>query len=297
MAFIIIDLEFNNLTGITKYYPDIYEEYSNLRDIEIENEIIEIGAIKLDNYMKPLYKFKTYIRPTVLPVLNPNVLEITKIKEEDLNGGVSFEEGINMLRNIINEGDIICSWAKDDIAEIIRNAIYHKYNDLNWINNYLDIQEYSTKILAKKKSLSLKNALDDLKIRVDQNKLHDALNDAIYTSYVFKAIYNSRIVKNYIIKDVYNMPALEIKNLKDFQIDTDFVEQKCPKCNVEVEIEVPLKAMSWRFVSLGKCPKCDSRVLNEVQIKKTISGQEVYKEISTIINEVEYMNYYYKINK
>ena len=34
-------------------------------------------------------------------------------------------------------GDIICSWAKDDIAEIIRNANYHGYNDLSWIERYL----------------------------------------------------------------------------------------------------------------------------------------------------------------
>ena len=297
MAFIIIDLEFNNLSGITKYYPNIYDEYANLKDIEVENEIIEIGAIKLDNYMKTLGEFKTYIKPTIFPILNPKVSEITNITDTDLQNGVSFKEGINDLRNIIEDGDIICSWAKDDIAQIISNAIYHKYDDLSWINNYLDIQEYSTKILAKKKVLSLKNALEELKIKVDKRNLHDALNDAIYTSFVFKRIYNSRIIRNYIIKDLYNMPVLEVKNLSDFNIDKGCVKECCPKCKIKIDIEIPLKAMSWRFVSLGKCPKCNNRVINEVQVKKTISGKVVYKEISTIINEVEYMNYYYKINK
>ncbi|AYE34800.1 3'-5' exonuclease [Clostridium septicum] len=297
MAFIIIDLEFNNLSGITKYYPNIYDEYANLKDIEVENEIIEIGAIKLDNYMKPLEEFKTYIKPTIFPILNPKVSEITNITDKDLQNGVSFKEGINNLRNIIEDGDIICSWAKDDIAQIISNAIYHKYDDLSWINNYLDIQEYSTKILAKKKVLSLKKALEELKIKIDKKNLHDALNDAIYTSFVFKRIYNSRIIRNYIIKDLYNMPVLEVKNLSDFNIDKSCVKEYCPKCKIKIDIEIPLKAMGWRFVSLGKCPKCNNRVINEVQVKKTISGKVVYKEISTIINEVEYMNYYYKINK
>lgn len=297
MAFIIIDLEFNNLNGINKYYPDIFNKNPYLKDIQIENEIIEIGAIKLDKYMKPLGQYKAYIKPSIIPILNPKVLEITKISKEDLEAGISFEEGMDGLRKLIDEDDIICSWAKDDITEIISNAVYHKYNNLEWLKNYLDIQEYSTKILAHKKSLSLKNALEELKIRIDPDKLHDALNDAVYTSYVLKRIYNSRIIKNYVIKDVYNMPALEVKNLQEYTLDETKVLEVCPKCKVNVDIEYPLRPISWRFLSIGICPKCNSKVINEVVIKKTFTGEEVYKEVSTIVNEIEYINYTYKMNK
>ena len=297
MAFIIIDLEFNNLNGINKYYPDIFNDNPDLKDIQIENEIIEIGAIKLDKYMKPLGEYKAYIKPSIIPVLNPKVLEITKISKEDLDSGISFEEGIDGLRSLIDEDDIICSWAKDDIIEIMSNAIYHKYEDLKWLKNYLDIQEYSTKILAHKNSLSLKNALEELKIRIDPSKLHDALNDAVYTSYVLKRIYNSRIIKNYVIKDIYNMPALEVKNLQEYNLDENKVKEICPKCKVGLAIEYPLKPINWRFLSLGICPKCNRKVINEVVIKKTFSGEEVYKETSTIVNEVEYINYTYKMYK
>ncbi|NKF06347.1 exonuclease domain-containing protein [Clostridium gasigenes] len=297
MAFIIIDLEFNNLNGINKYYPDIFNDNPDLKDIQIENEIIEIGAIKLDKYMKPLGEYKAYIKPSIIPVLNPKVLEITKILKEDLDSGISFEEGMDGLRSLIDEDDIICSWAKDDIIEIMSNAIYHKYEDLKWLKNYLDIQEYSTKILAHKNSLSLKNALEELKIRIDPSKLHDALNDAVYTSYVLKRIYNSRIIKNYVIKDIYNMPALEVKNLQEYNLDENKVKEICPKCKVGLAIEYPLKPINWRFLSLGICPKCNRKVINEVVIKKTFSGEEVYKETSTIVNEVEYINYTYKMYK
>jgi DNA polymerase III epsilon subunit-like protein len=297
MAFIIIDLEFNNLEGIHKYYPNIFKEYPNLKDLELDNEIIEIGAIKLDNYMKPMKEFKTYIKPSLITVLNPKISEITNIKESDLENGVTFQDGIEQLATLIDEGDIICSWAKDDIIEIINNAIYHKYDNLNWLKNYLDIQEYSTKILAKKKSLSLKNALEELKIKVDNDKLHDALNDAIYTSLVFKRIYNSRVLKNYIIKDIYNMPAVDVKNLEEYELDVNKIKEKCPKCNIDLQIEYNLRPIKWRFVSIGKCPKCNNKVINEVIIKKTFTGEEVYKEISTIINEVEYMNYSYRMEK
>lgn len=297
MAFIIIDLEFNNLEGIDKYYPNIFVEYPSLENLDLDNEIIEIGAIKLDNYMKPLNEFKAYIKPSVIPVLNPKISEITNITEKDLEKGLSFEEGIEKLSQLIDEGDIICSWAKDDIIEIINNAIYYKYDNLYWLKNYLDLQEYSTKILAKKKSLSLKNALEELKVKVDNNKLHDALNDAIYTSEVFKRIYNSRVLKNYVIKDIYNMPAMDVKNLTEYELDREKIDCKCPKCNIDIELEFDFLPMKWRFVALGKCPKCDNKVIDEVIVKKTFSGEEVYKEMATIIDEIEYMNYSYKIKK
>ncbi len=297
MAFIIIDLEFNNLEGIHKYYPDLFTKYPSLENAELDNEIIEIGAIKLDNYMKPLNEFKAYIKPSAIPVLNPKISEITSITEKDLESGLSFQEGIEKLSELIDEGDVICSWAKDDIIEIINNAVYYKYENLDWLKNYLDLQEYSTKILGKKKSLSLKNALEDLKIKVDNSKLHDALNDAIYTAEVFKRIYNSRVLKNYIIKDIYNMPAMTIKNLSEYKLDIEKLVGKCPKCNLDIDFEYDFIPMKWRFVAIGKCSRCNNKIIDEVIVKQTFSGEEVYNEVATIIDEIEYMNYTYKIKK
>ena len=202
MAFIIVDLEFNNLSGIHKCIPNVYNDYPNLKKLDLVNEIIEIGAVKLDAHMQPCEELKVFIKPSVIPVINPKILDITKIDIKDLENGVHFIEGLNKLRSMVNEGDIICSWAKDDIAEIIRNANHYGYNDLSWINNYLDIQEYVTKILGFRKSLSLKNALKALKIKVNEDALHDALNDSIYTAHVFKNVYNARAIKRYIIEDV-----------------------------------------------------------------------------------------------
>ena len=70
MAFIIIDLEFNNLEDISKYKPNVFNENPELREVELDNEIIEIGAIKLDNYMQPITEYKAYIKPSVIKVLN-----------------------------------------------------------------------------------------------------------------------------------------------------------------------------------------------------------------------------------
>ena len=296
MGYIIIDLEFNNLKNITNYYKDFYEEYGKFDSVNLENEIIEIGAVKVDKYMKPISELKVYIKPTVFPVINPIVTEITKIDQNILNEeGVSFEEAINKLKDMFEEGDVLCSWAKDDVVELIINANHYNYNDLSWLNEYLDIQEYVTKMLAHKKALGLKAALDEFKIKVDETKLHDALNDSIYTVEVFRRVYNSRVIKNYLVNDIYNMPALHVSNLEDIKIDEEKLMLKCPKCGKKVELETPIKLLKWRFAAVGICPKCNSNVLCEVLVKKTLKGEEAYNEVNSILKNEEYMNYIYKL--
>lgn len=295
MAFIIIDLEFNNLSGIHKCIPNVYNDYPNLKKLDLVNEIIEIGAVKLDDHMQPCEELKVYIKPSVIPVINPKILEITKINISDLENGVRFVEGINKLKEMVQDGDIICSWAKDDIAEIIINANYYEYDNLSWLNNYLDIQEYVTKILGYKKSLSLKNALKALKIKVNEELLHDALNDSIYTAHVFKNLYNSKAIKNYIVKDVYKMPALEVTSLEGIELDYDKINQMCPKCKKKINVLYPFSIVGWRFISIGICPKCNSRILDELIVKKSLCGEEIYKEVATVIDEYDYLRYENKL--
>lgn len=297
MGYIIVDLEFNNLKNITKYYEKFFDDNKELKDIELENEIIEIGAIKVDQYMKPIFEMREYIKPTIFPVINPKVTEITKIDSNILNeNGISFEEAINKLKGMFEKGDVLCSWAKDDVAEIIINANYHEYKDLNWLDRYLDIQEYASRILAHKKALGLKTALDELKIRVDETKLHDALNDAFYTLEVFKRIYNSRIIKNHIVYDIYNMPAINVSDLEGIDIDNDKLEMKCPKCGKRLILETSLERLNWRFGAIGRCQKCKNKILFEVIVKKTLQGEIGYKEISSILKEDVYLNYVYKFD-
>ena len=297
MGYIIVDLEFNNLKNITKYHDKFFQEYSDLKNIDLENEIIEIGAVKVDKYMKQICEMREYIKPTIFPIINPKVTEITKIDNKILEEkGISFRQAMDKLKSMFEEGDILCSWAKDDVAEIIINANYHGYKELKWLDSYLDIQEYASNILAHKKALGLKAALDELKIKVDESKLHDALNDAFYTVEVLKRIYNSRVIKNYIVNDIYNMPAINVSNLENITIDSDKLQLKCPKCYKKIQLKTSVELLNWRFAAIGKCSKCNSNVLCEIIIKKTLQGEISYKEIYSILKEDLYLDYMYKFD-
>lgn len=298
MGYIIIDLEFNNLNNIEKYYEKFYEKNANLSNIDLENEIIEIGAVKVDKYMKEISSMREYIKPTVFPIINPEVSEITKIDMNKLNKeGIKFEDALNKLKNMFEEGDVLCSWAKDDVAQLILNSKYYNYDEIGWLNKYLDIQEYASKVLGHKKALGLKNALDELRIKVDNSKLHDALNDAAYTVEVFRRIYNGRVISNYIAEDIYNLPAIHVKNLEEIKIEKEELNLCCPKCKNKIKLETSINILNWRFAAVGKCCKCKSNILCEIMVKKTLRGKSVYSEVNSIINEENYLNYLYKFEK
>ena len=294
MNYVIFDLEFNNMREITKYFKNFFIEYPWATNPLCSNEIIEIGAVKLDKYLKNIDTLKIYIKPQIFPMLNPRITEITGITEIELENGLSFNDSIDRFREFVGDDTVICSWAKDDISELIINANYHSYESFEWLKEYVDIQEYSTKILAEKKSLSLKNALERLKIKIDESKLHDALYDAICTAEVFKRVNNTRIIKNYIVRDIMNMPSIAIRDFTDFNLDKNMTTLKCPKCNEEVELEYPLKLFSWKFWGLGFCGNCSSKILQESIVKVTLKGDNIYSNISKLLDDVEYADYTYK---
>lgn len=296
MNYIIIDLEFNNLQDIASYLPGVNKEDYEGINRKYPNEIIEIGAVKLDKFLKPMDTFKTYVKPAMYQVLNPKITEMTGIKEMDLEGGRSFLEALEMLKEFSGEDAVICSWSKADIVEIIRNSSYHGCKDLDWISEYMDIQEYCTKMLAAPNSLSLKNALSKLCVRSDEGKLHDALNDAVYSAEVFRRLYNFKFVKKYIVKDISRMPAILI-DYSQFKLDQNMTDYTCPKCSGEIEVEHPLELHSWRYVGLGCCKKCNHKVLQQVVVKQNLLGENVYKNMNRIISDEEYIMYLDRFKK
>lgn len=294
MEYIIIDLEFNNMQNITRYYPHMYEKNRHLRTLDVQNEIIQIGAVKLDSSMKKIDEYKAYIKPVAFSVLNPKITDITGITKDDLKNAISLEEGMKKFKKFAGKNSIICSWATDDIAEIVINSKFQGYNDVFWIEKYLDLQNYCTKMLGRKKAIGLKSALEELNIIVDDNKLHDALNDADYTAEVLRKIYDETKINNYTVSNVYNLPTVKIKDLRKYNPQDIKINFKCKNCDKDLEVIEPLALLSHKFLSLGKCEYCDGRYLQEVVLKKTIAGGIVYKDIITTLDNYEYFNYSYK---
>lgn len=294
MNYVIIDLEFNNIKDITKYSSkvEVTLEDSALR--ECPNEVIQIGAVKLDKNLKVIESFDAFIKPVIFRVLNPAISELTGITEEDLESGISFVDAMELLGAFVDEDSILCSWAKDDITEIIRNCNYHRFYDVEWISEYIDLQEYCTKTLSLKESMGLMKALKRFNIKYEENKLHNALNDAVYTAEVFKRIYNFRAIQRYIIKDIYTMPAIILTDYNSIDKEDNKLDIDCPSCQNIVELEFPFELQKSKFISMGHCSTCGAKIKQELVVRKNLKGQKIYNHRGIILSEEQYSELYYK---
>ncbi len=187
LKYIIFDLEFNAPYKIDRRTKQLKRGNTNPM---CPQEIIEIGAVKVNEELEIEGTFQQFVKPTLYLKLHPKVKSKTRITLEDIEGGVPIHEAIALFREWIVEDEeyILCSWGADDINELKRNCSYFKI-DSQWIKAFKDIQKSTMKYLRQPmgQQLGLKRALEIFEISMN-NKLHKALNDAEYTAKILRII-------------------------------------------------------------------------------------------------------------
>lgn len=208
MNYIVFDLEFN-------------QGYSDF----LKQEIIEIGAVKLNEDLEILDTFSKRIRPQINKKLDWRTKKVIRITQEELSQGIRFENAIDKFKKWIGNDYILCSWALDDIFELINNSKAFGL-DFLWINKFIDIQE----LYFSEKAISLTNAI--LKLRI-QFKLdfHEALNDAMYTVKVLQKIKPFDLTSKF---RTYDYLEKINKNKEDrrsiLTTEVTKIRLHCPKC-------------------------------------------------------------------
>ncbi len=174
MNYIIYDLELNS-----KPFK------SNL-----PNEIIEVGAVKLDSNLNEVDTFQAFIKPKYFKKLFPVVKRKTRITQEDVNDAENFKDIISNFRSWIGDNFILISWGHDDIHHLLMNCRSNKLTT-SWLKKNIDLQKQVSSIyeVPAGQRYSLENALNVLEIKVEEN-LHRALADARYTAMIFQKTFN-----------------------------------------------------------------------------------------------------------
>jgi inhibitor of KinA sporulation pathway (predicted exonuclease) len=178
VKYIIIDLELNQRNYKTKLNG-------------LKNEIIEIGAIKLNSKLELVNKFQCFIKPTVIKELNKHVKEVTRIVESDLDNAKSFPFVMSQFKNWIGgEQCVLFQWSNADYNELISSCKYFNLST-NWIPVSIDLQEIYCKIYSLSKQISLAKAIQRFEPNNNFNR-HSALYDAITTYKILKYL----LIKN-----------------------------------------------------------------------------------------------------
>ena len=187
MNYMVFDLEFNQMFNFKK-------EQLSLPNPICPFEIIDIGAVKLDENLNVVASFDRLVKPELYKRMHPYVKKITGITKENLKTAAPFKSVYTEFIEFINDVNVLCVWGTDDIKELFRNIEYHELDASLIPKSYIDVQHYTSKHLLHPKgtSISLSNAVKAFDIPVEF-KFHNAFNDAFYTAEVFKKFHNKQI--------------------------------------------------------------------------------------------------------
>lgn len=181
MNHIIVDLEMN----------------TPVKDSGKKNELIEIGAVKLDDKFNELSQFQTYVKPQ-----NGDITEIitklTGITQDMVVDAPLYQEAIVEFAKWIEEGEYqIYSWSNCD-----KKQIEHENEDKcfehsavsRMLDRWVDLQQEYDTIIGTSHTVALDNALKSAGIK-EKGKPHTALGDAINTAELFKVLKDEKLRK------------------------------------------------------------------------------------------------------
>ena len=199
MKYIVFDLEWNqgspSKEGADKSLPF---------------EIIEIGAVKLDENFQPVDSFHRIIKPVVYPELFKYTRALIPLTEKDLSKGIDFVMACKECLRWCRKGDrnyFFATWGTLDLLEFQRNMAYFGvHNSFSRPLYYFNVQ-YLFNIYAEKYDetvFSLENAIRYLKLDEDK-AFHSAISDAEYTAEILQIISNINILL-YPSVDTYKFP-------------------------------------------------------------------------------------------
>ena len=114
MNYIVFDLEWNQSPG--------GKRWSNSR---LPFEIIEIGAIKLNEEKEIVDSFQRLIKPQVYNWIHDSIHEVIHMNYKDLQKGTLFPQAITEFLEWCGEEYIFFTWGNQDVMELQRNMKYY----------------------------------------------------------------------------------------------------------------------------------------------------------------------------
>lgn len=166
----------------------ISKKYGDVRKI-CAQEIIEIGAVMLDEDYKEISSFKEYVKPEYNSKIYKKYEELTGISTKIVAGANKFKEALIRFMEWCGEFDYeIYTWSNSDKKQIIKEIKLKHFEcgqEIDYmLEHWIDFQEIFGSIVGADHLISLENALASCGIRFSGRK-HDALFDARNTSLLF----------------------------------------------------------------------------------------------------------------
>lgn len=276
MNYVVVDFEWNQSS---------YGKGSENRKMPFE--IIEIGAVMLDEHLQEIDRFSETIRPKVYKKLHYVTKELTGITQEELNNSDPFPYVLVDFMLWCGEDFSFCTWGNMDLVELQRNMKYYGLEDLLMGPvRYYNVQKLFRLLYAHDEAVaSLEAAVDYFHLDKDDH-FHRAVNDAAYTAQIFCRMDMEEAQKLYSI-DYYQNPkdkkdeihltydtyykyiSREFNSKEEAMADREVRSTRCYKCGRAVR-----KKMFWfagrtkAYYCLACCPE-HGYIRGKIRLKKT----------------------------
>ena len=123
-----------------------------------DNEIIEIGALKISDQLEIVSEFQTFVKPLKYPILSDFCKKLTTIRQEEVDNAPHFYEVIPAFKAWIGEEYQLCSWGYYDQRQLVADCQLSNL-DHQWTRHHISIKHQHGRIRQLKRPLGMMRAL------------------------------------------------------------------------------------------------------------------------------------------
>ena len=147
---------------------------------EFPNEIIEIGAVMIDENGKEIDTFEMFAKPTLNPKLTEFCKELTTIKQSDVDNAEDLADVLIKFYEW-SEGCTLISWGGYDMRQITRDVIRQDISSIidtkEMSDRHINFKRWYSKRKGLKKEIGMSAALRVEKLYLNGTH-HRGIDDA-----------------------------------------------------------------------------------------------------------------------
>lgn len=258
MQYIILDLEWNQPLS---YQSAAYRKVGD----RLIFEMIQIGAVKLNESMEIIDSISIPIQPTCYLKIHPRIQRMTHLGPEELEGAPHFPEAMAQFAAWCGEDYALLTWGCDDVSVLKQNMDFFGCDVA--LPPLCDLQRMFRDVYECQDRKALKAAMEMLGIEPDESlSFHNALNDAYYTALVFARMPEPHRVLEYpqAPKQLIHQDRLHRSRLRGETYGSvaealaapDAAEPACPACGRKTALEENsyVQQTADKFIGISHCP-------------------------------------------
>ena len=275
--------------------------------IHLRGEIIQIGAVKLNDDWTPGEEFQIDVRPVFFRKMHFKVKKLTGIDAKQLSDACGFREAFARFRAFCGDDATFLTWGYDDKGILEQNIIVHD-EDWDWISGWINLQLiYNMQTEGDKNQKSLSTAMEHFEIpqtRVAHNALGDAYNTALVCSRLdmeqgladYDSLAHRLALRSTGDPEEGPLPV-EHLSFSGFPTrnavfdDPGLGEVRCPDCGSLLELQRWVNQGDRRYMAMGACPEHGSWLL---RVKLKYNDDETWSANRILYRANEAMESFYR---